>query len=124
MDEQMLSGKRALVVEDEMLVLMAIEDMLADLGCTSITAAAGIEKALALIDEQSFDLAILDVNLNGQRSYPIAKALSDRRIPFAFSTGYGGHAVGEGYGNCSVHNKPFDHPQLIEVLTTLLAPAA
>ena len=123
MDEQMLSGKRALVVEDEMLVLMAIEDMLADLGCTSITAAASIEKALALIEKESFDVAILDVNLNGKRSYAIAKTLSDRGVPFAFSTGYGGHGVGEGYGNGSVLNKPFDNRQLIKVVTALLAPA-
>jgi CheY-like chemotaxis protein len=66
--EQMLVGKRVLVVEDEMLVMMAIEDMLADLGCTSVTAAATVDKALALIEAEEFDLAILDVNLDGRRS--------------------------------------------------------
>jgi CheY-like chemotaxis protein len=120
MIEQMLSGKRVLVVEDEMLVLMAIEDMLADLGCTSITAAATVEKALALIDAQPFDMATLDVNLDGQRSYSVADALSGHGIPFAFSTGYGEH--GSGFGNRPVLNKPFDHSQLIKVLTELLAP--
>jgi CheY-like chemotaxis protein len=122
MIEQMLSGKRVLVVEDEMLVLMAIEDMLTDLGCTSITAAATVEKALALIDAQPFDLATLDVNLDGRRSCSVAGALSGHGIPFAFSTGYGEHSVGSGYTNRPVLNKPFDHLQLIEVLTELLAP--
>jgi CheY-like chemotaxis protein len=122
MSDQLLSGRRVLVVEDEMLILMAIEDMLADLGCTSIKAAASIDKALALIDAEPFDLAILDVNLNGQRSYPVAKALSDQGVPFAFSTGYGGHEVDKGLGNGSVLNKPYDHSQLAKVLTGLLTP--
>jgi CheY-like chemotaxis protein len=122
MDDQLLSGMRVLVVEDEMLVLMAIEDMLGDLGCTSISVAGNIEKALDLIATKTFDLATLDVNLDGQRSYSIAQALSDRGVPFAFSTGYGEHGVGEGFGGHLVLDKPFNSPQLIKVLTALLAP--
>ncbi len=120
MDHQLLSGIRVLVVEDEMLILMAIEDMLSDLGCKSVTVAGTLEKALQLVDTNSFDLATIDVNLNGQRSYPVARALSDRGVPFAFSTGYGEHGVGEGFGQRPVLNKPFDYPQLIKVLTQLL----
>lgn len=104
-----------------MLVLMALEDMLADLGCTSITAAGNIEKALALIEMNAFDLATLDVNLNGQRSYPIAKALSDNGVPFAFSTGYGEHGIAQGFGDRPVLSKPFSNAQLIKVLTALIA---
>ena len=63
---KLLSGRRVLVVEDEMLVLMMIEDMLADLGCKSVTSAAMVDKALALIDAQTFDFAMLDMNLNGR----------------------------------------------------------
>ena len=124
MDDQLLSGKHVLIVEDEMLVLMAIEDMLADLGCTSIATAAKVDKALALIEGEPFDLAILDVNLNGQRSYPIAKALNDLGVPFAFSTGYGGHDAAAGYGNGSVLSKPYDYLQLTKVITALLRPVA
>jgi CheY-like chemotaxis protein len=124
MDDQFLLGRRVLVVEDEMLILMAIEDMLADLGCTSVAAAANIEKALALIESEHFDVAIVDVNLNGERSYPIAQALNAHGVPFAFSTGYGGHGVAEGHGNGSVLSKPFDYPQLTKALKALLAPVA
>lgn len=104
-----------------MLVLMAIEDMLADLGCTSISVAGSLDKALALIAAERFDFATLDINLNGQRSYPAAQALSDAGVPFAFSTGYGEHGVGEGYGRHMVLNKPYSSHQLIDVLTALLA---
>lgn len=104
-----------------MLVRMAIEDMLADLGCTAITVAGNIEKALALIAAERFDLATLDVNLNGRRSYPVARALSERGVPFAFSTGYSKSDGAEGFGGRPVLNKPFDSPHLVIVLTALLA---
>ena len=104
-----------------MLVLMAIEDMLGDLGCTSITAAGNIGKALELIETGSFDLATLDLNLNGVRSYPVAEALNDRAVPFVFSTGYGEYGVEEAYDRHPVLNKPFDCSQLTRILTALLA---
>jgi len=108
MDKNLLSGKRVLVVEDEMLVLMAIEDMLADLGCTSISVAGNLDKALALIEVERFDIATLDINLNGQRSYTVAEALSNAGVPFAFSTGYGEHGVGEDMDvtSCSTNPTP------------------
>jgi len=120
MEDKLLSGKRVLVVEDEMLVLMAIEDTLADLGCTSISVAGNLDEALALIAEEPFDLATLDVNLNGQISYPAAQALSDAGVPFTFATGYGEQAIGEEYGRHLVLNKPFSNSQLTKVLSALL----
>lgn len=104
-----------------MLVLMALQDMVADLGCTAISVAGNIEKALDLIATKVFDLATLDLNLNGQRSYSIARALSDHGVPFAFSTGYGEHGVGEGYGGRPVLSKPYTCSQLIGVLSALMA---
>ncbi len=121
MDDELLSGKRVLVIEDEMLVLMAIEDMLGDLGCASITVAGNVETALNLIAANMFDLATLDVNLNGTRSYAIAEALKDHHIPFAFATGYGEHGVKEGYGDRPVLDKPFSQFQFEKVVSGLLA---
>ena len=121
MDDELLSGKRVLVVEDEMLVLMAIEDMLADLGCTSIAVAGNIDRAMELVSTKTFDLATLDVNLNGQRSYPVAKALSEAGVPFAFSTGYGEHGVDGGYSHHLVLNKPYSRFQFEKVINGLLA---
>ncbi len=121
MDDQLLAGKRVLVVEDEMLVLMAIEDMCADLGCASVLSAATVEQALAMIDEQPFDLALLDVNLGGRRSYPVADALGRAGVPFAFSTGYSDHGISDGYRCRPMLNKPYTRGQLAKVLTALLA---
>jgi len=122
MDEQLLFGKRILVVEDEMLVVMAIEDMLVDLGCSSISLAANVQQALDLIEQKPFDLATLDLNLDGLQSYSVAQALTERGVPFAFSTGYGKHGVGGGYGGRPVISKPFSSAQLVATLTALLQP--
>ncbi len=103
-----------------MLVLMAIEDLLSDLGCTSITVAGNVDRALELVATNSFDLALLDVNLNGQKSYPIASALSKHGVPFAFSTGYGEHGLDQTQQSCILLNKPYTRAQFIGVITALI----
>ena len=120
MDNQILTGKRVLVVEDEMLVLMAIEDMLADLGCTSVTVAGSVKAALDTVATDSFDLATLDVNLNGMDSYPIADSLTARGIPFAFSTGYGEHGVADRFSDRLILRKPYSFGQFKVAVTALL----
>ena len=86
--DKLLSGRRVLVVEDEMLILLMTEGMLADLGCESVTAAATVDQALALIDAQIFDAAILDMDLSGNKSHAVADALATHGVPFIFATGY------------------------------------
>lgn len=113
---KVLSGRRILVVEDEMLILMMIESMLADLGCECVTTAANVAQALALIEGQSFDAALLDMNLNGANSRPVAEALAARGVPFFFCTGYGGHHKMAGYEDRAILKKPF----MFEDLTALL----
>lgn len=102
-----------------MLVLMIAEDMLADAGCESVTTAATVDQALVLIDTQIFDAAMLDVNLNGTESYPLADALDARGIPFFFSTGYSSQGMKDGYRDRLVLKKPFQFKDLVEILTRL-----
>jgi CheY-like chemotaxis protein len=121
--DKLLSGRRILVVEDEMLVLIMIEDMLADLGCTSVTSAATVEKAVALTNAQVFDAAILDINLNGNDSHPVAEALTARGVPFIYSTGNTDHGSTDGYSGRPVLKKPFKFEELVTMLTRVkLAP--
>jgi CheY-like chemotaxis protein len=114
--DQALSGRRVLVVEDEMLILMTIEGMLADLGCECVTAVATVDKAIALVEVESFDVAMLDVNLNGNKSYPVADALAARGVPFVFSTGYSDHSLKD----CPVLRKPFQQKELAAIFCRLL----
>jgi CheY-like chemotaxis protein len=104
---KLLSGRRVLVVEDEMLILMAIEDMLVDLGCHAVTAASTVANALALIDAQAFDVVMLDANLGNETSEPIADALAARNIPFFFATGYSDHGADGKYRDRHILRKPF-----------------
>ena len=122
MTDHLLVGRNILVVEDEMLILLKIEDMLADLGCKSVSAASSVEQALALIDAQAFDVAMVDVNLDGSKSYPVADALDARGVPFIFSTGYSGESLDEGYRDRPVLGKPYRDAELAEALTGLLRP--
>ena len=116
-----LAGQRILVVEDEMLVLMETENMRADLGCDAVVAAATNEQATALIDAQHFDAALLDLNLNGVRSYPVADRLAERGVPFAFATGYGGHGLRAGDRDRPLLVKPFECGALGKLITSLLS---
>jgi len=118
---KLLAGRRVLVVEDEMLVLMLAEDVLEDLGCTAVTAAATVEQALELIASNDFDAAMLDMNLNGDRTHAVADALARTGVPFVFATGYAGR-MREGYGDRPILTKPYQSHQLAAILADLLAP--
>ena len=107
---------RVLVVEDEMLVAMNIEDMLLELGHEVAGLASRLEPALSLAREGSFDIAMLDVNLAGEQSFPVADILAARGIPFLFATGYGIKGIAEQYRDRPVLQKPFRSRDLGEAL--------
>ena len=119
--DKLLSGRRVLVIEDEMLILIMIEDMLADLGCASVSSAATVNQAIALIESEDFDAAMLDLNLNGNATYLVADALVARGVPFVFSTGYSGDDIRDGYRDRPVLKKPFMDKELVDIFTRLLA---
>ena len=117
-----LSGRRVLVVEDETMVAWLLEDMLADLGCAVVGPAARVNQALAMLDAEAIDAAVLDVNLKGQKSYPVADALAARGVPFVFSTGYNKHSLPKRYQSFPMLQKPFDRLKLGDTLAKLLTP--
>jgi CheY-like chemotaxis protein len=119
----LLSGRRVLVVEDEMLVAALLQDMLADLGCVVIGPATSVDEALALIDTQMLDVAVLDVNLGGQMSYPVADALLARQVPFTFSTGYASNRLQEGYRTLPALQKPYHLTELQDALAEVIEQA-
>lgn len=98
---------RIFVVEDEALIAMLMEDILADLGHEVSAVASHLRQACDIAQTGTFDLAILDVNLDGQPSYPIAKMLRERGIPFAFATGYGGNGLEREFANVPTLAKPY-----------------
>jgi response regulator RpfG family c-di-GMP phosphodiesterase len=86
--EGSLARRRILVVEDEVVISLMIEDLLAATGASVIGATADAATALALIEGESIDCAILDYKLPDGTSLPVADELMSRRVPFLFASGY------------------------------------
>ena len=111
-----------LLAEDEMMLAMMLEDRLVATGYHVIKGAR-LAKCMELAESASIDLAILDINLAGEQSFPVAVVLRRRGIPFVFSSGYGGEDIPEIWRNETVLQKPYDTRQLAAALTALRAAA-
>lgn len=124
MTEASLSGKRALVVEDEAMIAMLLEDALQELGCMVAVTAAKLDEAVVLAGSAAVDFAILDLNLGGKLSYPVADALLARGVPFVFSTGYGAGALPPRFQQVPTIGKPFELDELADAIARALQPRA
>jgi two-component SAPR family response regulator len=111
-----LANKRVLVVEDELLISMLIEDVLVDAGCRVVGPCTNLSDALVAARNEAFDIALLDVNLRGEKVYPVADILTERNIPFVFLSGYGKNAIPSDRPNWEVCSKPFSADDLTKVL--------
>ena len=113
-----LQGVKVLVVEDEYLVATLMEDMLASAGCIVAGPIPRLAQALDAASKEACDVAVLDVNLAGERVYPVADILAQRNVPFVFVTGYG-VLPGE-YANRPRLCKPFKMVDLIDTLSDIV----
>lgn len=87
-----LKGHDILLVEDSLIIALDAEDIATRLGAETATTAATVQGALDSIDAARPSVAMLDINLGDQNSYPIADRLAELNIPFLFATGYGEQA--------------------------------
>lgn len=98
---------------------MLIEDMLLDCGATVVGPAGSVAQAMKALEGQEIDGALLDVNLGGEKSFPIADALTERGVKFVFSTGYGEAGVIDRYPHARTLQKPFMPADLERALAHL-----
>jgi CheY-like chemotaxis protein len=117
-----LDGVRVLVVEDEYLVAVLIEEMLESLGCIVTGPFPRLPEALDAVDRDTYDAAVLDINLAGERIDPVAEALSRRNVPFVFVTGYGAGALPREFAEWPLICKPFRMADLLGVLSNIVKP--
>ncbi|GJD89515.1 MULTISPECIES: response regulator [Methylobacterium] len=122
-NEDILQGARVLVVEDEAAISMLLEDMLLDFGCDVVGPAARLATALEMAEGESFDVAILDVNVAGEPIYPVAETIAKRALPLIFSTGYGGAGIREPFRDRPVVQKPFSQADLKRTLISAIRTA-
>src|SRR3954452_25195679 len=102
-----LNGRNLLIVEDEYMIAADLARALEDRGANVIGPAASVEDALELLDaEHQIDGAILDINLRGQRVYPVAEALRARGVPFVFASGYDSWVIPDAYASVPRLEKP------------------
>lgn len=117
-----LSGMKpkVLIVEDEPIIAMMLEEHLLDAGCEVAATAQNLEKGLTLARSAEMDLAILDMSLGSQSSFPVADILASRGIPFLFASGFGSNFLPEEHRGRLVLNKPFHYPDLVKSLKLAL----
>jgi CheY-like chemotaxis protein len=118
-----LVAPRVLVVEDEMTVALLIEDMVSELDYEVAAIVPRLEDAMRLLDSESFDLAMLDVHIEGKTVFPFAAELEARDIPFLFATAYGPRGIPEEFRSHLVLQKPFGPVELRRALMELAASA-
>jgi CheY-like chemotaxis protein len=116
-----LRGLDILLVEDEAIIALMVEDLLAELGCARVRHASRIGEALKLIEERRPQAAILDVNLNGEAVFPVAERLDATGIPFVFTTGYERDIVPPRWRDRPFVQKPIESDSLAAALGRALA---
>ena len=113
---------RVLVIEDDFLLASSLTDLLEDAGFVVLGPVARLKEALRAACDLAADIALLDVNLAGERVFPAAEVLDRRGIPFIFLTGYGSHVLPVQFRSRPLICKPFSPGLLLQALAKILAP--
>ena len=114
------SRTSVLLVEDEVMIRMMVADMLEELGYTIAAEAGDIDEGVRLVQATDFDIAILDVNVNGKVITPVAEAVQMSGKPFVFATGYGAQGLPEKFRDRPTLQKPFQIETLARTIVTVL----
>jgi len=117
-------GGSVFLVEDEAMIRMMVADMLEELGYSIAAEAGEIEQALKLAQTADFDIAILDVNVNGKLISPVAEVIEARNRPFIFATGYGTQGLPPEYRDRPALQKPFQMEGLAAMIERTLKGSA
>jgi len=110
---------KILLAEDEELIAMMLEDVLGDVGYIVVSATT-LNEGLLAADRESFDAAVLDVNLGREEVFPLAAKLRDKGVPFLFASGYGNEHVPLEFRDHEVLLKPYDTRTMLAAVSRLL----
>lgn len=121
-DTAKLRGLNLLVVEDAFLVAIDICAQLEACGCKVTGPVARLEPALEVARTESIEGGVLDVNLAGELSFPVASALEARHLPYVFLTGYDDDSIfPPEFQDVPRLSKPFSQSDLIDLVTENIA---
>jgi len=117
-----LQGLKILVVEDSFVVAMDLASQLEHCGCTVVGPEGRLRPALNAAWHEALDGAILDVNLGGVHCFPVAGALTARKVRYIFASGYDSISVWPPeYAQAPRITKPYRFPELAELLVQHVA---
>jgi len=111
-----------LMVEDEAYLAMALEDLLTDAGY-HVLGAARLSDALDIADHERIDVALLDINVQGEQVYPLANRLRECGVPFAFASAYSKDTIPEDFHDCELLRKPYTYERIIEAVESMVEQA-
>lgn len=114
-----LAGKRILIVEDEYMIAVDLKRELLRQGAEVVGPTGDLEEGLELADGQRLDAALLDLNLEGDWSYPIADRLDGAGVPYLFVTGYDPWALPDAYADKPAIAKPYALTAVVDRIATL-----
>lgn len=117
-EQRDIAGLRVILIEDEVVIAMTAEDMLEEIGCVVTAQATTFSEAIDTVARNDFDLALLDVNLNGVMSLPVARLLKEKGKPFIFTTGYGNLGFETEFSDAIVVSKPYTIRTLASAIET------
>jgi CheY-like chemotaxis protein len=111
-----LRGRRVLIVEDEVLIAMELESLFRAEGCEVLGPVNSVARALGLIESRRPDVAVLDLNLGGDRGTPVARALASENVPFIVVSGYSDPVLDEPELRAAPRLlKPFRHADVVRL---------
>jgi DNA-binding response OmpR family regulator len=116
-----LGGRRILIVEDEILLAMELEDVFAEAGCTEVLTAGTIQVALDQVRQWHPDGVVLDLNLHGEKSFPVADVLDEAGIPFVIVSGHSRAIVPRRHIERPFVEKPSDPRHVVRTLSAAMA---
>lgn len=113
-----LEGRTILILEDELIIAFALEDLLTGMGATVVLAST-LEEADERLADTAISLAVLDVNVHGRKSYGFAETLAARGVPLIFATGYGNAEHPPQFAAFRTLTKPYNRHQLTQAIAAL-----
>jgi CheY-like chemotaxis protein len=119
--EKPLSGFTILIVEDEALLAFDLRDSFEEAGAAIVGPVPSLSGAIRAASEEHFDIAVLDVDLQGRDVFPAAEILVERKIPFLFHTGHGNHSEFPAqFADSPIYPKPGCPSEMIGILLDLI----